>query len=325
MQTSSEEIHESHIIAYLRGDSMDQDQLQEVERWLVDKNNQLEARAIYQLWEISSLANPARADEQRALENLRLRAGITSRRLFSGVKLWISIAAAACIVVASISIYLLTTSATPYTNTPTSAVHHKETILLPDRSSVDLNRHSTIHYDTKSFDAQRIVHVTGEAFFEVTPDSARPFIVKTLDGEITVLGTKFLVQALPNKPLNVLVTEGRVSVRMYKTGQYFVLNANEQISPSTQSHPTTADVNRLFWKTEILHFENDSLSTVFRTLASEFNVRIEISQAETARCLLNATFRKQSLDTILEVIRETHGLTITKNQNHITVSGHACQ
>lgn len=85
---------------------------------------------------------------------------------------------------------------------------------LPDGSKVQLNSGSTLRYD-RSFGDTRALSLKGEAFFEVAPGD-RPFLVRTHNAEVRVLGTAFNVRARPNASSSgtqVTLVEGTVAVR----------------------------------------------------------------------------------------------------------------
>ena len=87
-----------------------------------------------------------------------------------------------------------------------------EVVDLPDGSTAYLNNNSSIEYDEKF--EQRVVRQTGEVFFFVTKGSS-PFVVKTDQGEIKVLGTKFNVNS-NSDDLEVEVEEGTVELKVNK-------------------------------------------------------------------------------------------------------------
>lgn len=69
-------------------------------------------------------------------------------------------------------------------------------VQLPDGSIVMLNSNSTLTYPTQFSDKQREVNLLGEAYFEVTKDTKRPFVVTTpYQANIKVYGTQFNVEA----------------------------------------------------------------------------------------------------------------------------------
>ena len=86
-------------------------------------------------------------------------------------------------------------------------------IRLEDGSEILLNAGSTVAYPQQFTTAIREVYLEGEAFFEIAPDAARPFIVKTKEMDVRVLGTSFNVRAHPDMDqAKVTVASGKVSV-----------------------------------------------------------------------------------------------------------------
>ena len=95
----------------------------------------------------------------------------------------------------------------------TAALGERLVVTLPDGSRVELNSGTTMRYDRR-FGSERVVHLEGEAFFDVVKE-ARPFIVHTFNAQTTVLGTRFNVRAWsqsidPNT--TVTLESGRVAL-----------------------------------------------------------------------------------------------------------------
>ncbi|MDL2320614.1 FecR domain-containing protein, partial [Alistipes sp. OttesenSCG-928-B03] len=97
-------------------------------------------------------------------------------------------------------------------NVPRGGEFH---LRLPDGSAVWLNSETILEYPEHFSDTQRDVYLSGEAFFDVTPDPAKPFRITTQDDlEVTVLGTKFNVQSYADADdACVTLLEGAVGVR----------------------------------------------------------------------------------------------------------------
>jgi transmembrane sensor len=87
-----------------------------------------------------------------------------------------------------------------------------EVVEFPDGSVAYLNKNSSVSYDPEF--NERIVEQSGEVFFEVTKSDA-PFIVKTVVGEVKVLGTEFDVKA-DDAQLTVEVESGSVEIQANK-------------------------------------------------------------------------------------------------------------
>ena len=93
-----------------------------------------------------------------------------------------------------------------------SPVAHRESITLSDGTQVDLNAHTTLQV-SMSKSERRVRLTSGEAFFAVHKDAARPFIIETAAGSVRVTGTTFNVRTEDATALEVTVVEGSVQVR----------------------------------------------------------------------------------------------------------------
>jgi len=137
-----------------------------------------------------------------------------SRRFMSHNIKWVA-GIAACLVIAlsiGLSYQSFITVSPDATTYQTARTEHK-TINLDDGSKISLGARSIINVNYSPM-ARRITLVRGEAIFDVSKDKARPFIVKTGNGTVTAIGTKFNIHAT-NKNIIVTVLEGIVEVNPY--------------------------------------------------------------------------------------------------------------
>lgn len=113
------------------------------------------------------------------------------------------------------------------TNTLYVPAGQRACITLQDGTIVWLNAQSTLIYPSHFYGKERTVSITGEAFFEVSKDKEKPFIVTAQDAKIRVLGTKFNVYSYPDtKQIKTSLIEGAVQV-FYKSNQV-ILRPNEE-------------------------------------------------------------------------------------------------
>ncbi len=154
------------------------------------------------------------------------------------------------------------------------AGEHKE-IVLPEKSIVTLNAESRIAYKEKSFETDRVLHLEGEAFFDVEPGST--FQVISDEGTVTVVGTSF----------NVLARDGRFEVSCY-TGKVSVeVNAKNKTELTTGLRAGTNTDNAKLkqstfdatsgkpeWKTGKFRFEDSSFADVVREFERQYDVDI---------------------------------------------------
>jgi transmembrane sensor len=93
----------------------------------------------------------------------------------------------------------------------------RDSLTLSDGSRVELNAGTSVSIETTR--TERHVRLgDGEAYFVVTKDRARPFIVDTSAGSVRVTGTIFDVRTEPGGEMDVTVVEGNVQVQLMSTG-----------------------------------------------------------------------------------------------------------
>lgn len=203
------------------------------------------------------------------------------------------------------------------------------TLDIPDGSQVTLNANSKLVYNRKFGKNSRELSLTGEAFFEVKPNASLPFIIKTGDARIEVVGTKFNVKARKNSDTKVTVAEGIVQVSpakkpgiktLLKAGETGILMKNTQ---EVQKTPVS-DLNDYSWKTKLLVFENTSLQNVADVLANTYHVGFIVEQP-VSDCAVTVTFTNQELQDILKVLQHTLNLKIQVSDKKIILSGKGCR
>ncbi|MBL7737365.1 MAG: FecR family protein [Chitinophagaceae bacterium] len=138
---------------------------------------------------------------------------------------------------------------------------------LADGTKVWLNAASSITYPTSFQGNTREVSITGEAYFEVARDSARPFKVKTYMEEVTVLGTAFNVNSYrdeKNVKISLLHGAVRINNARLEPGESYI---NGKIGPANLSQD-------LAWKNGVFNFHQVKLPDAMRQIARWYDVDI---------------------------------------------------
>lgn len=204
-------------------------------------------------------------------------------------------------------------------------------INLPDGSSVILNENSQIELSENfNQDGSREVYLMGEAFFDITHDPARPFIVHTGKLKTTVLGTAFNVKSSAGaKTVTVTVTRGKVKVGDEKQ-TFNIITPNEQVVFKEDRNnvvkiPVKAD-SYIKWTNEDIYFDDVSIKDVAKQLQERFGVSIVFSNEQIKSCKFSATFLKsQSLPQILNVIGEFNQIKYQfKDTKTVILDGSGC-
>jgi len=203
--------------------------------------------------------------------------------------------------------------------------------VLPDGSVITLNVGSTIEYPEKFTGHTRDVKLTGEAYFNVTHDKTKPFIVAGENARVEVLGTTFNVNTNAGKEsMSVILTSGKVSL-YYKnhSSECVILMPGEmaEISKTEQRITKAANIdpNYMAWKTGKLVFDDMDLGTVIATLNHIYHADIKFANGEIRNCRITATFDRQPLTSVLKVLKGTLDLQVVEKGKSVELSGKPCQ
>lgn len=199
-------------------------------------------------------------------------------------------------------------------------------IQLVDGTNVTLNVDSRLQIPTSFSPSRRIVHLEGEAYFDVASDSARPFIVRTADAEINVHGTAFNVRSYPEDGrVQVAVVEGAVSLRPQRapsahqgarleSGQVGRLDEDDA---RVTTHTADDIASILSWMNGRLVFEDAPLHEVTARLGRWYNLEFDITDPALDSLRLTASLKSRSVQNVLDVI--TASLDIQYRIHHNTV------
>jgi ferric-dicitrate binding protein FerR (iron transport regulator) len=162
---------------------------------------------------------------------------------------------------------------------------------LPDGSKVWLNAASSIRYPTTFTGDKREVELNGEGYFEVAPNAAKPFHVKTGTQDIEVLGTHFNVNAYKDEEtIKTTLLEGSVKVvsRKWpvaggeKDSEEVILKPGEQASVSRQSQTShfitvhSPDLDQVMaWKNGQFIFRDERIENIMKQISRWYDVEVE--------------------------------------------------
>lgn len=207
---------------------------------------------------------------------------------------------------------------------------HKKQIMLADGSRVWINEGSELKYP-KTFKAEtREVYLSGEAYFDIRHDAAKPFIIHTGKVVTTVLGTAFNIREDQNNhTVVVTVTRGKVSVA---NGHKLlaIIVPNHQLSFNTLKNEVvkaTVDAQQVIaWQQADLHFEDVSFADAVLRLQQRFNVKISFANDKLKNCRFTGTsLDGEKLDKILKVICAFNNASFqTRPDGSILIDGAGC-
>jgi ferric-dicitrate binding protein FerR (iron transport regulator) len=273
--------------------------------------------------------------KEEILLSIQARMGPDIRKVQgSSLPIWLRAAAAiSFLLIASYSLFDQYLSPAK-TNQPLAKIKEvrasrgqKLDIRLPDGSRVKLNANSRISYLEKLSGDTRDVTLDGEAYFDVSSNPSRPFIVHTQYASTKVLGTSFNVLVTPEATAITLV-EGKVDVSV-PTGQTASLVPNEQALISRESKNITThqvDVEKYIeWKSNTLRFDDTSVREAFNTIENWYDVEIDVNDPALLDCVITSKYKNESLANVLNSFRFMLKMDFKIDGNHITVSGKGCR
>lgn len=171
----------------------------------------------------------------------------------------------------------------PTYHTITTPVGGEYQVTLPDGSKVWLNSMSSITAPDVFDEKQRMVDVTGEVFFDIkekrtTHGKKIPFLVKTGNQTVAVLGTQFNINAYPeNHAVETTLVEGKVKVS--SSGTSTVLRPGEQsrVNPNGQMDLLeNVNIGKIVaWKNGYFHFSDDSILEIMKQLSRWYGIQPE--------------------------------------------------
>jgi transmembrane sensor len=182
----------------------------------------------------------------------------------------------------------------------------KSAITLKDGTVVWLNSGSSISYYSDFNEKLRLIHLEGQAYFEVFQDKTKPFIVTCRDLRIEALGTSFDVDGYIDSPIQVSLVTGSVklSLRKHKkSGENFILNPGEysvlDINNQFVENGVFDPFEVLAWKEGRLIFDNATIQEIVPKLELWYGVKIINQLSMNLYKPYTSTFEKENLDNIL--------------------------
>lgn len=316
------DINSEELAAYVAGEA-DAALRAKVERWAAAAPahaRELEALRTAWEWTGQEEALPE-VDVDAAWEKVRLRAGQqeegTRVRTPVPVLRWLAAAAMVTGVFLAARVFLMERS-DKYGPLDVVTV-----LTLKDSSRVTLLPNSRLEV---SFAATRQATLDGEAYFEVSPDKARPFVVVAGDLRIQVLGTAFEVTSSnQGHDGRVAVRHGRV--RVWGAGDSLDLTGGEvaaldRAQGQLQRLPLPSSI---IWGEQALQFQDAPLEEVVPYVERLYGVNVELADPALARCRLTAEFDGENVDEVLEVVAKTLGLQVHRTgSGRYTLEGDGC-
>lgn len=187
-------------------------------------------------------------------------------------------------------------------------------LVLSDGTRVWLNSESELEFPVLFGRDERVVKLEGEAFFEVTPDAARPFIVQMSGVRTRVLGTSFNIKAYANESgVTTTLFTGKVDVAsLVDTTGKVVLSPGKQADWNQQTGKLSVSEanldNVIAWKEGMFVFNKENIEVVTRQIERWYGVKFVYEAGGKKDYTFNGYFSKdETLKSILDAFTFTGG------------------
>lgn len=216
----------------------------------------------------------------------------------------------------------------------------KSDIVLPDGTKIMINAGSRLRLPGDFDRNRREVWLEGEAFFEVTKNAGRPFLVHTAGMDMKVLGTSFNVRAYSGEDIiETTLVEGKVALSTLQGGKEVVLEPNRKaILVKNRDAEIPAGIRREFetlkageivvsglinpeeavsWTKGKLIFENEYLDVIVQRLEKFYGIKIRIEDSGLKKLRYTGTLKKVSVEKTLKALQLTTSFGYTEKDNEI--------
>ncbi len=213
-----------------------------------------------------------------------------------------------------------------------SVVNHSNKLVkhtFPDGSIAWMRPSTNIRYK-RAFNsgALREVSMLGEAFYEVTKNPKRPFIIHSGNVDTRVLGTSFNVRCYSaNSRAEISVVTGKVMVSAHrgteaKESVYLLPKQRAVYNKQDKSLVKDLSVKQemALWNKNTLSFNNIPMSSVVSVLRDKFQTNITIASPEINKYLLTADFTDANLPSVLEMLSKSLDITYGISEDGISMS-----
>ncbi len=196
-------------------------------------------------------------------------------------------------------------------------------LLLPDSTQVWLNADSKLDFPESFEKGKRVVHLLGEAYFDVRHADKIPFIIHTGEVSTEVLGTAFNIKAYPGmEKITVSVKRGKVKVN-YADRQIAVLTKGKEVVIAKENREArekpVKEEQTAGWQEGNLIYDDYSVEDILADLERVYNVKIEVNEPELKTLRVTTSLKRQfGVENALEILSRLTGTNFSiRNGSYI--------
>lgn len=335
---------EELIIRYLQ-EEIREDELRVLDAWIhesdANKSRFFELKSLFDSRKEAAFLK--RYSVERSWEKLAGKLGgftdMPARSKLAGERFWFSFLRYAAIIVIAMGVGVgvnqwisnrLRADDTEYNEITVDKGGRANTLLLSDGSKIILNASTRFKYPTSFNGDERVVHLEGEAYFEVAKDHSKPFVVRLKNQQITVLGTSFNIQAF---------NDDRFSVTTLLSGSILLESFDAQgrkmssmkMKPNQQARSdnwtgsiflseTDASISNA-WVGGKYRFKDETFVSIVKRLENYYGVNIRLAHDSLRNIRYTGTFSlDQGIQEVLDIINSEEQFSFTKDGKDILIS-----
>lgn len=197
-------------------------------------------------------------------------------------------------------------------------------IFFQDGTEVFLNSDTKIRYPQRFGLGERVVHLDGEAYFNVSPTKKKSFTVYAQNTSVEVTGTAFNVNAYSNNEIiEVVLDEGKTSFHVDKNS--YSMDPGQQIEYNKTTGKTTLynlskSSNSSLWRNNILFFYDTPLDEVIKILERKYDVQFHLQSSEALNYSYTLTTKQNDIESVLGELQKIAPVKFSYNDHKVFVS-----
>jgi transmembrane sensor len=222
-----------------------------------------------------------------------------------------------------------------------SKAGEKRSVILADGTNIILNGESSITLAPDFNLKSRKLTLSGEAFFKVVHNAAKPFIVHTYSLDVEDIGTEFNVKAYPNdKNVEATLIKGKIELTMNNaahtkimilpqqklvlnniinsSSRVNIINKNYSIQSITKN-PEYKSIVETDWTKNLLTLNDEKFDEIAISMERWYNVKITFQNPSMKDYRFVATFDNEDIIQVLELLKQTRAFNYRKEGDEIII------
>ncbi|MFV0584742.1 MAG: FecR family protein [Parabacteroides gordonii] len=194
----------------------------------------------------------------------------------------------------------------------TSAKGEKKSLQLADGTRIILNSGTNLRIPSDFNKDNRVIELEGEGFFDVAPNPDKPFIIRSGNAQVRVLGTSFDFKSYKEDEfIKLTVSTGKVRINVTDQDLQLSVSPNEHLSinkvDGNINKETIQENNYIKWIQGSLYFNKEPIREVIKTINRTYNRKV-ILQCKNCDYKITGTHDNKSIEAVIEAICFTTGL-----------------